>query len=179
MDVAFEPTCKVSATKRCTIASLERLGRVCIDPHVRRVCMDSAVSQIEDVGVVRNSSMATSKHRIHRVSLVRGLRVVDLGKRDNNICTFKPVMYTVRRSVVKRANQDLEVVELLIQSNEAKLPCCALPVLSKSLNHDGRSNCSIWCAAKHYSFIFLTSRQKPRAIAGLAQPSLVPPLGLI
>ena len=47
--------------------------------------MDSAVSQIEDVGVVRNSSMATSKHRIHRVSLVRGLRVVDLGKRDNNM----------------------------------------------------------------------------------------------
>jgi hypothetical protein len=26
LDVAFEPTCKVSATKRCTIASLERLG---------------------------------------------------------------------------------------------------------------------------------------------------------
>ena len=46
-------------------------------------------------------------------------------------CTFKPVVYTVRRSVVKRTNQDLEVVELLIQLNEAKLPCCALPVLSE------------------------------------------------
>jgi hypothetical protein len=122
--------------------------------------MDSTVSQSEDVGVVRNSRMATSKHRIHRVSLVRGLRVVDLGKRDNNICTFKPVMYTVRRSVVKRANQDLEVVELLIQSNEAKLPCCGsgpLPVLSKSLNHGGRSSCSIWYAEAHYAPCSLSS----------------------
>lgn len=56
--------------------------------------MDAAVSQSEDVGVVRNSIMATSKHRTHRVSLARGTSSCELGYLSEAI-RFKSVVYIV------------------------------------------------------------------------------------